>query len=262
MFNWNGLTVTVLSLAVVVLLIEVIVLRCRGRTDSFLLAHVRVLGVLVCRVVHGLRAVTFSFDGSAVDPIPGTGACLVVANHRSGADPVFLSVITRRNIRFMMAREYYEVPALTWLFRALGCIPVNRDGHDLSATKTTLKLLRDGRCVGIFPQGGIQSDEELVADAGKEGAALFALKTATPVIPFYIDGSPALQNVFAAVFFPSRTRVYCGTPLILTEKPIRPTRENLTEATERIIDAIASLRPLRVTETPRERVPQEAERVS
>jgi 1-acyl-sn-glycerol-3-phosphate acyltransferase len=139
-----------------------------------------------------------------------------------------------------MAREYYEVPILHHAFRTLDAIPVNRDGNDLGATKAALRRLRDGKVVGIFPQGGIRDAASEIE--GKAGAALLALRTGAPVVPVFIDGSPNTHSVLRAVLTPSRTTVRFGAPIALG--PIegrRPTRAELDGATARILGAISGL---------------------
>jgi 1-acyl-sn-glycerol-3-phosphate acyltransferase len=223
---------------------EVFALLVRGPEDGPFVTHARALSWIHARLFYGLRAVE-----SRGDPIPAEGAFLVVANHQSGADPILLSLLTRRRIRFLMAREYYEAPILRYLFRRVGAIPVNRDGKDLGATKAALKALESGCCVGIFPQGGIRGAENPLDDS-KHGVALLALRTAAPVIPFYIHGSPhASGRVFRAFFLPSRTTVFCGKPLRFTDVPRRkPPRTELEEVTRTILRAILDLRPQEAAE--------------
>jgi 1-acyl-sn-glycerol-3-phosphate acyltransferase len=209
--------------------------RQRGPEDTVFVAGLRAVCLLYARLVHRLRV-----TGQRPDPLPAAGPCLLVANHRSGVDPVILSITTRRRIRFLMAREYYETPILNWMCRALGCIPVRRDGSDLGATKAALKALREGAVIGIFPQGGIR---EAGADLeGKAGVALLALRTGAPVVPAYVQGSPNLDSVGRAIFTPSRTRVIFGAPLTFAAPQSRkPSREELEEVTARILEAVASL---------------------
>jgi 1-acyl-sn-glycerol-3-phosphate acyltransferase len=218
-------------------LFAVVAFKMRGPEDTPFIAALRVICVVYTKIVHGLRRVP-----RGVDPVPPTGPAIVVANHRSGLDPVILGVITRRRIRFLMAREYYEAVGLRWVFRALDCIPVNRDGNDLGATKAAMTALRSSQVIGIFPQGGIK--EVGVSLEGKRGAALLALRTGAPVVPVYIEGTPALDSVLLAILRPSRTRVTTGAPLALGGgRNHRPSREEVDEASRAILEAIQVLAP-------------------
>jgi 1-acyl-sn-glycerol-3-phosphate acyltransferase len=141
-----------------------------------------------------------------------------------------------------MAREYHAIPVLRRLFRALQCIPVNRDGNDLAATKVALKALRSGGVIGIFPQGGIRDPEETLE--GKSGVGLLALRSGASVIPARVEGSPSHHSVLKALLTPSRTVVYVGQPLpFARHRGRKPSREEIERVTSEILDAIASLKP-------------------
>ena len=226
------------ALVVGVLAFECLAFRLRGPEDSFLVAQIRVFCWLHAKCVFGLRVVS-----ETADPIPAEGATIVVANHQSGADPVLVSLATRRRVRFLMAREYYEIRGLAWLFRGVGAIPVNRDGRDLSATKASLHALQHDQCLGIFPQGGIR-EAGVGFDDSKSGAALLALKTGTKIVPCYITGSPQHESVFRVFFMPARVVIVFGRPFALAETAQRkPSRAEVDEATERVLGSILALRP-------------------
>jgi 1-acyl-sn-glycerol-3-phosphate acyltransferase len=215
--------------------VAVLAWRGRGHDDGWGLALIRLFVKTFCRVVHRFRV-----EGPPGDPLPREGSIILVANHLSGVDPVILTVFTRRNVRFLMAREYYGLPVLRRLFRALNCIAVHRDGHDLGATKAALKALRSGQVVGVFPQGGIRhAAEEMV---GKSGVGLLALRTGAPVLPVRVEGSPNISSVFRALFTPSRTVIHVGE-LIRFPPPQdhRPTREEMEQVTRDVMAAIAKL---------------------
>ena len=231
----------VIALAGVVL----VAIGIRHRQEnSFILGILRIVNLGYARVVHGIRP--------GDDPLPETGPALLVSNHRSGVDPLVIYAHTRRIVRFMMAREYYMIPLLRWIFEAVNAIPVNRDGHDFTATKRALRALHNGEVVGIFPEGRIRHlDPEVTftsfddgdnTDTVKHGAALLALRANVPIIPVYIDGTPTSESVIRALFSFSRSRVAFGEPLHLESPGSKSSRGHLEEATQRIIGAIATLK--------------------
>ena len=112
--------------------------------------------------------------------------------------------------------------------------------------KAALKALRAGKVVGIFPQGGIR-EADMEFDDGKGGVALLALKTAAPVIPFYISGS-AHESVFRSLVTPSRSRVHCGNPFALVRDGSgKPSRRDLQAMTRKVLDSIAAQKPQQIT---------------
>jgi 1-acyl-sn-glycerol-3-phosphate acyltransferase len=211
----------------------------RGPRDSLGIASLRLLNDLYTGLWHGVRWE----PPPPASPIPIDGPVIVVANHRSAADPMVLAASTRRLVRFLMAREYYQVFGLEWLFRLAGEIPVNRDGSDLGATKTALKVLRDGGVIGIFPQGGIREEGFQEEADGKAGVALLALRTGAQVVPAFISGTPIRESVFLTMLIPSRSRIRFGAPLRFAPAGKKVTREEIDDAARAILEAVASLRP-------------------
>ena len=209
----------------------------RGPEDTFVLSVSRLLNTIYCRTYHQLKIMTKN------DHVPVAGPFIIVANHTSSADPLLVGYLTRRWIHFLMAREYHETFGLRWFFNAMGAIPVNRDGNDLRATRTALRTLKDGKGIGLFPQGGIRSPEELGGDdAAKMGAAMFALWSGAPLLPVYIKGAPAFGSILLGVLCPSRTRLYVGKLITFENSGKKPSREQIEEASTKIIEAIRLLK--------------------
>ena len=209
----------------------------RGPEDTFLLSVSRLLNSIYCRIYHQLKVVTRN------DSIPESGPFILVANHTSGTDPMLVSCLTKRWVHYLMAREYHETFGMHWYFNAMGAIPVNRDGNDLRATRTALRLLKEGKGIGLFPQGGIRTPEELESDdAAKMGAAMFALWSGAPLIPVYIKGAPAFDSILMGIICPSRSRLYVGEPINFEDSGKKPSREQIQAAAEKIIDGIRLLK--------------------
>jgi 1-acyl-sn-glycerol-3-phosphate acyltransferase len=205
----------------------------RGPEDRLPMALLRLLNDIFMTLYHGLRK-------TPARPVPLEGPAIIVSNHRSGLDPLVIAASTKRIVRFLMAREYYEMKGLAWVFRTARCIPVNRNGNDLGATKAALTALRDGEVVGIFPEGGIRTVAAGERIAGKAGAALLALKSGAPVIPAGIRGTPNLDSVLLGLIRPSRSRVAFGEPFRL-EGGGKPGREEVEEASRRILEKVEEL---------------------
>src|SRR5713101_949033 len=68
--------------------------------------------------------------------LPATGPALLVANHTCSADPSFLQACAGRAMSFLIAEEYFDIPGAGWLFRYMRCIPVARNGHDITSVRT------------------------------------------------------------------------------------------------------------------------------
>ena len=144
--------------------------------------------------------------------LPANGPALLVCNHISALDPLILQSACPRLIRWMMAREYYDQPALRWFLRALEAIPVERGGRDLSATRRAIRALQAGHIVGIFPEGRIETTRQI--EPFQTGVALVAIKTRVPVYPAYIDGSMRGQGMLEAFIYPQQACVRFGPPVL------------------------------------------------
>ncbi len=153
---------------------------------------------LLCKYIHRLPTTEI--------PLPDSGAAIVVANHVSGLDPFLLIAASRRPLRFLIAREEYERPVLHWLFKASGCIPVDRHGKPELALRQALRALQNGEVVALFPHGKIHLDSYPPRKI-KGGVTRLAAWSSAPIYPVRIDGVGAAGHVALAPFYPSKVRL-------------------------------------------------------
>lgn len=172
--------------------------------------------------------------------IPRSGPVIVTANHLSPVDPLLVyGTCDYRRPAFMIAAEYYNAPIFGWFIRLARCIPVRRGENDVGATKTAIRRLRDGECIGMFIQGGIrnkETDEQL-----KNGVAMLALRTGATVIPAFISGVTDRDSTFKSVLSRHHARIAYGPPVDLSEFAAEGGRGNLDAATRGIFAAIKAL---------------------
>jgi 1-acyl-sn-glycerol-3-phosphate acyltransferase len=139
-------------------------------------------------------------------PLPEQGGALVVSNHLSGLDPLLMMAACRRPIRFIIAREQYERFGLNWVFRQVGCIPVERGGRADKALRAALQALAQGEVVGLFPEGAIHTHRK-PAKRLKGGVALLSKMSGCPVYPVTIDGILIEGFTVLTLFVPNRARL-------------------------------------------------------
>ncbi|AKH20511.1 lysophospholipid acyltransferase family protein [Sedimenticola thiotaurini] len=138
--------------------------------------------------------------------LPKKGPAIVVANHVSGLDPLLLAASARRPLRFIIAREEYQRFGLNWLFRAIGCIPVDREKRPEQALREALRCLRSGEVVALFPHGRIHLDSDPPRRI-KAGAIRLSQITGAPIYPHRISGIRGAGSVFGGVLLRSRARI-------------------------------------------------------
>jgi 1-acyl-sn-glycerol-3-phosphate acyltransferase len=189
-----------------------------------------------CVIWHRLR-----IDCRA--PLPAQGPAILISNHTCGIDHVLLQAASDRILGFMVAREYYDYPALNPWCRLVNCIPVNRDGRDFTATRAALRALKEGRVLPIFPEGHIVPESGRRIDEMKPGTAYLALHSGVPVIPAYLTGTPETNEIVKSLMTPSRSRVVFGEPIDLSDIPAgRPAdKAAQAEVNERFKSALLAL---------------------
>jgi 1-acyl-sn-glycerol-3-phosphate acyltransferase len=147
----------------------------------------------------------FRWDIRGRENVPSEGAVILCCNHISNWDPLFLGSPIERQVHYMAKEELFRVPGLGWLIRQFGAFPVKRGGVSKDSIKQTLAILREGRVLGIFPEGTRNAD---LNNAAKRGAATFALKTGATVIPVAIIGDYRLFR---------RMKIVYGSPVDLSD---------------------------------------------
>lgn len=138
--------------------------------------------------------------------LPEKGPAILVANHISGLDPILMFAASRRKLRFLIATEQYHRFGLEWLFRAVGCIPVDRSGRPEKAFREALKALKDGDVIALFPHGKIHLDSEPPRHL-KGGAVRMAQLAGCPIYPLRIEGIRAQGGIFMPVLLRGRARL-------------------------------------------------------
>lgn len=200
-------------------------------------------GSVVARTLRALNRVYsrgfHRIDVQTPPQFPPTGAAILACNHISGLDPLLLQSAVRRPVVWMMAKEYYQISALRWVYEAVEAIPVERNGRDSTATRAALRALGNGRILGIFPEGRIEKTRDLIPF--QTGLAMMAVRTEVPVIPAYLDGTNRGQNMVEAFITPNDIRLRFGPPIHLHHY-VDGGKPDLDSLTERLSSAVASLK--------------------
>lgn len=120
------------------------------------------------------------------DNIPKEGAILIVGNHKHLFDQCLAIIATKRPIHYMAKKEYFE-GKFAWFFKMVGCICVDRERKDTTATNKGLEVLHNGFALGLFPEGTRNRTDKLLLPF-KFGAVSMASKTDSYLVPFGITG--------------------------------------------------------------------------
>jgi 1-acyl-sn-glycerol-3-phosphate acyltransferase len=127
------------------------------------------------------------------DRVPRKGPVILAANHRSFLDSIFLPLVVGRRVTFVAKAEYFDDPKTAWFFRALGQIPIRREGGSAAegALKAATEVLERGGVFAIYPEGTRTRDGYL--HRGHTGVARLALATGAPIVPVGLVGTDECQ---------------------------------------------------------------------
>ncbi len=116
-----------------------------------------------------------------------SGPAIIAANHVSFLDPPFIGQAFDEPLYFFARKTLFQHPLAGRLLRKWQSIPIDRDKPDASSLKATIRLLRSGKKVLMFPEGTRSPNGQL--QKAEPGVGLFLAKTGAPVLPVRIFGT-------------------------------------------------------------------------
>ncbi|MEE9368756.1 MAG: lysophospholipid acyltransferase family protein [Pontiella sp.] len=144
--------------------------------------------------------------------IPAQGGVLFASNHASFLDPPVVGVGYRgRPVHFMARNTLWNSKFGTWWMTKVGCIPVSRGTGDIKALKITIRMLKEGKAVSMFPEGTRTEDGEL--QEAKGGIGFIIEKSGCVVVPAYIDGTYKAHPKGTSFIKPSKVSITYGKPI-------------------------------------------------
>jgi 1-acyl-sn-glycerol-3-phosphate acyltransferase len=175
-------------------------------------------GSFTRRVIHAVFSVSLRLffrriETSGVELVPMTGPLVFVLNHPNGLiDPALAYCALPRRVSFLAKSTLFRMPVMGFLMRTTEALPLYRrvdEGEDMRQNQRTFaachELLRQGRCIALFPEGLSHSATRLMPV--KTGAARIALGAIS--IPEEdeerIDDLPALRIVPVGLYYTSKT---------------------------------------------------------
>ena len=171
---------------------------------------------LFCKIVYRYKVV-------GKENVPKEGSLLFCGNHRSNLDPPMMVIASPRKMRFIAKEELKKNLIFRYLCYMFEAIYVKRDSKDIGPLKEALKELKNGGCIGIFPEG---TRNGMAKNNGemKNGATYMSLKTGSKIVPIGLKGEPKPFHKITITF---------GEPLdfseLLKEKDIKEVEEIATE---------------------------------
>ena len=150
-----------------------------------------------------------------IENLPQSGGLIIASNHVSYLDPVVLAASLNRKIYFIAKKEVFKNTFVSFIFKNLNAISVDRGNADILAFKKAINILREEKVLGIFPEGTRSSNGEL--QELKLGAIKIAMKTGVPILPVGIIGTHKIypRGIKFPILFKHKIIVKYGAPQYL-----------------------------------------------
>lgn len=159
--------------------------------------------------------------------IPKEGAILIVGNHKHLYDQCLSIISTKRFIKYMAKREYFDNKKTRWFFKAVGCISVDRSVHDGKAKGEAIETLKNGGAIGLFPEGTRNKTQEFLLPF-KFGAVSMAKKTDAYLVPFGITGDYIFRSKNLVIKY--------GKPFKVTDMEVEEANNLLYETVKKLME--------------------------
>lgn len=169
-------------------------------------------GYAVIRVVARLAGVLlFGIRVVGREHFPREGGGVVCANHQSFLDPVLVGLCCDRRMNYLARDSLFRYPGFGWLIHFLDAVPIDRDGMGIGGLKETLRRLKRGELILIFPEGTRTSDGEIAPL--KPGFLALVRRGKVPMIPVGIDGAYRAWPRNRSFPRPARIHIAIGAPI-------------------------------------------------
>lgn len=181
---------------------------------------------IVRNIIKALCWVLFPMKVVGADKVPASGPVLVCCNHVSFMDAVYLACALKRRVTYLAKKELFNNKFMNWVLRGIGMVPVDRGASDIQAMRTCMEVLKEGRLLGIFPQGHRYKEDD--HRELQNGAAMMALRARPAVVAVHVSAAAKLFR---------RVTIRISDPIDLSDI-VRVNAQGLAEANLRIAGAI------------------------
>lgn len=179
-------------------------------------------------LVNAILKPVYRIEVIGKENIPAEGGVLLCANHIDNLDPPVVGITAPRPVHFMAKDELFSVPLLGKIVPHLNAFPVKRGMSDREALRKGLAILKDGKVLGLFPEGTRSKTGEI--GKGLAGAGFFALRSDAHIVPCAIIGPyKAFQKL----------KVVYGKPIDMAL--VKENKLNAEQATDLIMSEIQKL---------------------
>ena len=140
---------------------------------------------------------------------------ILAPNHASYLDPPIVGISVKRRVTYLAKEYLFGKFVVGWVLRSIGAFPIKTRSDDFRSVRRLIQILRDGKCVAIFPEGTRSPDGTL--REAESGVGFLAVKSESVVVPVYIQGTFEAFPRGAKFFKCSPIKAHFGTPFVPSE---------------------------------------------
>jgi len=201
-------------------------------------------GKKIYRMVHGIAQPLLKwfakFEIYGQEHIPPSDGAIVMSNHVSNLDPIFLGAAVPRELHYIARDDLFRVKLFGGFINYFNAFPIKRGKADLQTLRKTLSMLKEDKLLLMFPEGTRSVDGTL--GEALEGAGFIAYRANVPVIPAFVKGTEIILPRHAKGIKRAKVSVSFGPAIELSElRNTRRAREAYKPIAEEIMKGIAAL---------------------
>ena len=187
----------------------------------------------VCRTPVCLFALlAYRARYSGIHNIPMEGPALMVSNHQSHLDPPLVGCGCPRQMNFLARDTLFRFAPFGKLIRSVNAIPIDREGGGLAGIKETLRRLKRGEMVLVFPEGTRTRDGEI--QRFRPGFTTLAVRSKAAILPAAIEGAFDAWPRWQKFPRPGVVHVHYGHPILPSQFHGLEESELLAEVERRV----------------------------
>ncbi len=142
----------------------------------------------ILALARGVYRLLFKIEIEGLENIPKDKNFILTPNHLSNFDPPLIAAfLPIENMAYMAKASLFKVPIVSQAIRAFDAFPVKR-GEGMAAIRVAIKLLKDGKCIAMFPEGKRVRTHGILGQ-GKQGAVMIATKAKVGILPVGIEAT-------------------------------------------------------------------------
>jgi 1-acyl-sn-glycerol-3-phosphate acyltransferase len=163
------------------------------------------------RTLQLLWVLFYGVRRSGFENIPMEGAVLLLSNHQSHCDPPLIGSCCPRRVNYLARATLFNFKPFGWFIGSLGAFPLNREGGGIGGIKETLRWLKQGQVVLMFPEGTRSYDGRIAPF--RPGFASLAYRSQVTIVPVGVAGAYEAWPRSKRWPSPGRVHVHFGAPL-------------------------------------------------